>query len=96
MTCSTTRIPLPPPPAAALISMGYPILCAIDLASSTSVIFSSVPGTIGTSKAFTVALALSLSPIISIASAEGPMRVMFSLTNRLAKSAFSDKKPYPG
>ena len=46
---STIRIPFPPPPALALISIGYPISAATFFASGISEIASSVPGTKGMS-----------------------------------------------
>ena len=64
---STTRIPFPPPPAEALMSIGNPISFAIIMAFFGSVIASSIPGTIGISYALTASLAASLLPIVSIA-----------------------------
>src|SRR6185312_1519339 len=45
---STTRIPRPPPPNAALMIRGKPIFSAARRASSGSLTGSGVPGTIGT------------------------------------------------
>ena len=56
----------------------------------------SEPGTHGTPAFFIAAFALTLSPISLIVSAFGPIKVKPLFSTRSAKSAFSDKKPYPG
>jgi hypothetical protein len=43
-----------------------------------------------------VCLAVTLSPIMRIASGVGPMKTKPLRSTRSAKSAFSDRKPYPG
>ncbi|MND86424.1 hypothetical protein D3C80_783900 [compost metagenome] len=90
---STTRIPFPPPPADAFIRIGKPISCAIRMASFSSAIAPSLPGTKGILYFFAAAFAESLSPIISIDSGDGPINVMPACFTLRAKSAFSDKKP---
>jgi hypothetical protein len=62
---SATRIPFPPPPAAALMSTGKPISTAFASASSTSAM-ASVPGTMGTPTSRMVRRAVALSPIMRI------------------------------
>ena len=54
---------------------------------------SSVPGTIGMLYFFTAAFAANLLPINSIASGEGPIKVMPASVIFLVASAFSDKNP---
>ena len=51
---------------------------------------------IGTLAFSIVSLALALSPIFLIVSDFGPMNVMLQDSHCSAKSAFSDKNPYPG
>ena len=41
-------------------------------------------------------LALTLSPIRRMVSGRGPMNTKPLFSTRSAKSAFSDRKPYPG
>ena len=86
-------MPFPPPPAEALIKIGKPISLALVFANFISVMALSVPSIIGMLYSFTAAFAASLLPITSIASGEGPMKVIpLSETSR-ANSAFSDKNP---
>ncbi len=54
------------------------------------------PGTQGTPAAFISRMALTLSPIRRITFAGGPMNRKPLDSQRSAKSAFSDRKPYPG
>ncbi len=56
----------------------------------------SEPGTHGTPAFSIAALALTLSPIRRIVSARGPMNTKPDFSTLSAKSAFSDRKPYPG
>ena len=58
-----TRIPFPPPPAAALMITGKPISRAKPRATSTSSTGPGVPGTIGTPTPAIVLRAVALSPI---------------------------------
>ena len=73
------RIPLPPPPAAALTSTGKPA--------------SSPRGTTGTPAATAISRAASLRPILSITSAGGPTKLMPAATTARANSARSDRNP---
>ncbi len=57
---------------------------------------SSVPGRTGTLAAIACARAAVLSPIEPRRSADGPMKVIPSRSQARAKSAFSDRNPYPG
>ena len=91
-----TRIPLPPPPAAALMITGKPICSAKTCASSESSTGPGDPGTIGTLQACIVLRAAALSPMVRICSGVGPMKVMFDAAQVSANSAFSARKPYPG
>ena len=90
------RMPFPPPPAEALIKIGKPIDSAVFFASAMSVIASSVPGTKGVLYFDTASLAASLLPMTSMASADGPIKVMPASSTWFANSAFSLKKPKPG
>ena len=63
-----TRMPLPPPPAVALISTGKPISCATRTASASSSIRPSLPGTTGTLALRAILRAAFLSPSGSMAS----------------------------
>ena len=65
--CGTKRMPLPPPPATALIITGYPIASAISLANSIVSTMPSLPGITGMPEAFIVSLATDLLPILAIA-----------------------------
>jgi hypothetical protein len=51
------------------------------------------PGTQGTPAFFITLMAETLSPIMRITSARGPMNVKPLFSTRSAKSAFSDRKP---
>ena len=51
---------------------------------------------VGTPAAFMVALAVALSPILSIISAEAPMNLIPFSAHILENLAFSERKPYPG
>ncbi len=89
---SATRIPFPPPPAAALISMGKPISVALASASS-ELARMSVPGTTGTSASTAVRRAIALSPIWRICCGVGPMKARWLRSQISENSAFSDRKP---
>jgi hypothetical protein len=56
----------------------------------------SEPGTQGTPAAFMTLMADTLSPIIRIVSALGPTKMKPLFSTRSAKSAFSERNPYPG
>jgi hypothetical protein len=89
----TSRMPLPPPPAVAFIITGKPISFATRKTSSSDEIASTVPGTTGTPAACTVFRASVLDPIVRIAYAEGPISLIFSFSQRSAKTGFSARKP---
>ena len=86
-------MPRPPPPAAALISTGYPTRAATARACSMSVNSPSEPGTSGTPSEVIAALAAILSPIMRIWLGAGPMKVRPCASTISANSAFSDRKP---
>ena len=90
---STIRIPFPPPPALALINKGKPVAKAISFPSFKLEIAPAEPGTIGILYFFTAAFADNLSPIMFIASGDGPIKVMPACLTAAANSAFSDKNP---
>ena len=92
----TALIPLPPPPAVALIITGYPIFFANFLASFKDSIIPSDPGIVGTPASFIVDIAEALSPIRSIISAEAPINLILCSSQILENREFSDKNPYPG
>ncbi len=81
----TIRIPLPPPPAAALTSTGN----AKDSGSA----WTSYDGTTGTPASTAISRAASLRPIRSITSAVGPTRTSPASSTARAKAARSDRKP---
>ena len=54
------------------------------------------PGTTGTPAACMRARALVLPPMARIAEGGGPMKVAPAAATASAKSAFSERKPYPG
>src|SRR5690606_32076125 len=90
------RMPLPPPPCAALIISGNPIRAPSR--ASTSADWSSpvYPGTTGTPAAAIRSLAPALLPMRRIDAADGPMNTSPAAATASAKSAFSDRNPYPG
>ena len=89
----TILIPLPPPPDAALSRTGKPISSAISNADSRDSIGLSDPGTESTPQLEANAFALVLSPKRSIASGEGPMKIISLSATALANSAFSERNP---
>ncbi len=88
----TTCMPLPPPPNAALTMRGNPMRSA-SAGARSRVTGSGVPGTMGTPTRSAARRAADLSPIISIASAGGPMNVKPESATALAKCARSDRNP---
>ena len=90
------RIPLPPPPATALISTGYPSRFATASASSGVFTTPSLPGVTGTPARFMISRARDLSPMSRMFSGDGPMNVIPQSSQISAKCAFSDKNPKPG
>ena len=88
-----TRIPLPPPPAAALMITGNPSFWATLTPSSIDSTGPGEPGTVGTLSFCASLRAAALSPIWPICSAVGPMKVMFDARTVFANSAFSARNP---
>ena len=86
-------MPFPPPPIEAFSMTGKPISRHTRRASSASFSGSAVPGTTGTPAAIMRWRAAILSPMASIVSAVGPMKMMPAASQRRTNSAFSDKKP---
>ena len=80
-----TRIPRPPPPAAALMMTGYPISAASLIAIFSSSTAPSLPGTVGTFAFFASFLHATLSPTASIADTGGPMNSILQLRHTSAK-----------
>ena len=91
----TSRIPRPPPPAAALSRIGKPTPGASSRACA-SVVALSVPGTSGTPAACIAAFACTLSPICAITSASGPMKTRSFSVHARTKAGRSARNPYPG
>ena len=89
----TTRMPLPPPPADGLTRTGKPTSAAPAMRSSSVSPGREMPGTTGTPKADTAALAAILSPIVSMAATGGPMKTMPGAFSAAANSAFSERNP---
>ena len=81
----TMRMPLPPPPAAALTSTGKFISSAGPVATPV--------GTTGTPAATAISRAWSLRPIASITSADGPTKTSPASTTAWANAARSERKP---
>jgi hypothetical protein len=90
------RMPLPPPPAAALSITGRPTARTDAAIAAGSTLGASLPGTIGTLAALASRLAAALSPRRSITSAVGPMNTRPAASTARAKAAFSARKPNPG
>ena len=82
----TIRIPRPPPPEEALTSTGY----SYTRSGSVQV------GSIGTPESASSDLASIFEPITAITFAGGPTQVSPASVTAAAKSAFSERKPYPG
>ena len=55
-----------------------------------------MPGTIGTPASDIIFLAPVFEPISTICCADGPINTTPAFSHSFTKSAFSDKKPYPG
>src|SRR5207237_442572 len=89
----TSRIPFPPPPPAAFSITGKPNSAARRSTWTSLSTGSSDPGTTGTPAAIIRRRASSLSPIASIASAEGPMKTTPASAQARAKAARSARKP---
>src|SRR2546425_2694387 len=92
----TNRMPLPPPPAAALRNTGYPSRAASGRACTWSASGRVLPGTIGTPAACMRRRASVLSPMARMAAAGGPTKLSPACTTASANGARSERKPYPG
>ena len=93
---STDRIPLPPPPATAFTTRGYPMRAASATMTESGASAgndSSVPGTTGTPAAMAACRAAVLLPILVMASGDGPTNVSPASTHACAKSSFSARNP---
>ena len=90
------RMPLPPPPAEALIKIGNPIFSAMLFAVSISVTAPSEPGTVGTLAFIISSRAADLFPICSMTLDDGPMNLIPFSSQSAANAGFSDRKPKPG
>ena len=84
-----TRIPLPPPPIAALTISGS----GTPLRSGRPSPVTSQDSRTGTPTSASSRLAASLSPIVSMTSAGGPTQVSPAAVTARAKSARSDRNP---
>ena len=85
-------MPLPPPPALALIMTGGPT-SRIQRSAASSVKRSVTPGTIGTPAFSMVCRAVTLSPILRITSPEGPMKTTPASRHMSGKKPRSERKP---
>ncbi len=88
-----TRMPRPPPPALALMMIGYPCDLAKTSASSSWRIGSAVPGTMGTPAAAAALRPATLSPRRRCISAVGPTKTIPAAPQASANSAFSERNP---
>src|SRR2546427_12901590 len=89
-------MPIPPPPAVALKSRGYPISAATARASSTDSSGRSTPVVTGTPRRAIDFLAAILSPGSAIASGGGPTKTSPSSAQRAADDEFFERNPQPG
>ncbi len=93
---ATVRMPLPPPPATAFTTSGYPIRCAsavISASVAASANAASVPGTTGTPAAIAACRAAVLLPMSAMARGVGPTKIRPASTQAWAKSSFSARNP---
>ena len=91
----TTRIPLPPPPMAALMITGSPI-SSTKLLTSSAFSNASLPGTTGTPESIAAFRALVLSLNVFKFSTVGPTKVIPASAHACANCGDSLKNPYPG
>ena len=92
----TTRIPRPPPPAAALSISGNPASATKACASSALRAGCSMPGTTGTPARRAISLAFSLLPRSRIACGLGPMKAMPLSCARLGEGGILGEKAVSG
>ena len=90
------RMPRPPPPAAALIITGKPVVSTKANAASADSTRPSLPGTVGTPALAAASRAATLSPIRRIAWAVGPTKISPAASTASANSAFSARKAIAG
>ncbi|MNV69897.1 hypothetical protein D3C71_1628290 [compost metagenome] len=91
---STRRIPIPPPPAAALTNSGKPTACAASARPvASSGVKRALPGSTGTPATFAISRARSLSPMSRMVCGAGPTQVIPAALTALANAAFSARKP---
>ena len=87
------RMPLPPPPAEALIITGKPISSAIFRACRASAISPRKPGTVETLALAAAFFDSILSPMAAMAAGFGPMKATRALASAVGKASRSDRKP---
>ena len=75
---------------------GRPMSASAACRSCESSSVTVTPWRIGTPLAAMISFEVTLSPMLRIAAGGGPMKVSPAATQASAKSAFSDRKPYPG
>ena len=95
MVCATFN-PRPPPPKAALIATGKPCSFAKAVTSSAPATGSLVPATSGAPALAAIRRAETLSPNALIAAGGGPIQINPASITACAKSARSERNPYPG
>ena len=86
-------MPLPPPPADALISSGKPARCAAATSAASDWSAGVSPGTTGTPAACMVCRAAIFEPIAAIASGGGPTKISPASRQARANPAFSARNP---
>ena len=86
-------MPLPPPPAEALIITGKPTASAAATASASVTTASGWPGMVETRASAASFFEAILSPIAAMARGFGPMKAMPAAASASAKSARSERKP---
>ena len=87
------RIPLPPPPAEALIITGKPSCDATCAASLASEMTPRDPGSVLTPASAAIRLLCILSPIARIALGGGPRKATPAASTASANGAFSERNP---
>ena len=88
-------MPMPPPPPVALTMTGKPIRLASATACSAEA-SRPVPAIIGTPALRASARAVCFAPNASRCAGVGPTNASPASSTCRAKSAFSDRNPYPG